>query len=353
MAGVAVLNSLAWGLLTPTFQVPDEPSHTSYVQDLAERGELPRADPGVPDRTSDELAVIARAQTRRRSTSTRSGRPNWSRQQDRELDAALATRPPTENQGALGNLRDYPPLYYGAMVPFYAATHALGGSTLDAVAVMRIVGALLAGATVLALLAFLRELFPERPLLSTGIALVCAYQPVFTWIQAGVNPDALLIPLGATLFWLVARAWRRGLTVRVAAGLGLVFAAAVLTKIAALGLAPGFLAALAVLVWRRQERRLAPALAGLLGPVVPLALYGLVNTLVWERTLVPGGVEAAASSQPAPAGASGFASYLWQYALPPVGPMTDFFHVAWTPKDLWTPLWVGRFGWFDYGFQPG
>ena len=45
VAGVAVLNSLAWGLLTPTFQVPDEPFHTSYVQDLAEHGEPPRADP--------------------------------------------------------------------------------------------------------------------------------------------------------------------------------------------------------------------------------------------------------------------------------------------------------------------
>ena len=32
--------------------------------------------------------------------------------------------------------------------------------------------------------------------------------------------------------------------------------------------------------------------------------------------------------------------------------MTDFFHVGWTPKDFWTPLFVGRFGWFDYGFPP-
>ena len=45
-----------------------------------------------------------------------------------------------------------------------------------------------------------------------------------------------------------------------------------------------------------------------------------------------------------------FWAYLWQYVLPPVGSMTDFFHVGWTPKDFWTPLWVGRFGWFDYQF---
>ena len=34
--------------------------------------------------------------------------------------------------------------------------------------------------------------------------------------------------------------------------------------------------------------------------------------------------------------------------LPRAGSMTDFFHVGWTPKDFWTPLFVGRFGWFDY-----
>ena len=30
--------------------------------------------------------------------------------------------------------------------------------------------------------------------------------------------------------------------------------------------------------------------------------------------------------------------------------MTDFFRVGWTPKDFWTPLFVGRLGWMDYQF---
>ena len=30
--------------------------------------------------------------------------------------------------------------------------------------------------------------------------------------------------------------------------------------------------------------------------------------------------------------------------------MTDFFHVPWTVKDLWVPMWVGKFGWYDYQF---
>ena len=76
---------------------------------------------------------------------------------------------------------------------------------------MRAQGALLAIITVLALLALLRELWPDRPLLTGGVALICAFQPVFTWISGGVNPDGMLIALGAVLFWLFARAFRRGL----------------------------------------------------------------------------------------------------------------------------------------------
>ena len=74
--------------------------------------------------------------------------------------------------------------------------------------------------------------------------------------------------------------------------------------------------------------------------------------LVWNLPIVPGAVgdAAAAPTGRGTAGASSFATYLWQYFLPRTGSMTDFFHVAWTPKDFWTPLFVGRFGWFDYGF---
>jgi hypothetical protein len=352
-AAVAVLNSLAWELLTPTFQIPDEPFHLSYVQDLAEHGEPPDPRPGVPDRFSEELGLIVRASALGPINFNPVGRPNWSPQQDREVDAGLARKPSPDNPGAIPGLRDYPPLYYAAMVPVYEATHAAGGSTLDAISLIRIVGSLLAGVTVLALVAFLRELFPGRDVLVAGVALIVAYQPVFTWIQGGVTPDALLIPLGAVLFWLFARAWNRGLSVRTAAGMGLAVAASVLTKLSALGLVVGLALGLALLVWRhRGGRWRAQALAGIVSAAVPFGVYGLVNTLVWDRTLVPAGVSAAASgpSGPAPPNVSGFWAYLWQYVLPPVGSMTDFFHVGWTPKDFWTPLWVGRFGWFDYQF---
>ena len=37
--GVALLNAVAWGLITPLFQVPDEAGHVAYVQRIAETGQ--------------------------------------------------------------------------------------------------------------------------------------------------------------------------------------------------------------------------------------------------------------------------------------------------------------------------
>ena len=351
VALVAGVNALAWGFLTPTFQTPDEPYHVSYVQDLAEHGKPPRA---ARDSMSSELYAIQGGAAVGDINFNPFGRGYWSPDADRRLAQVLAKTPSTDNKGANANVRDYPPAYYASLVPAYAVTHAAGGSTLDALTWMRALGALLAMVTVVALLAMLRELFPDRPLLTAGATLLCAFQPVFTWISGGVNPDAGLIPVGAVLFWLLARAHRRGLTTPLAGAIGVTVAVAGLVKLSGFGLAPGAALGVALLLWRNAPTgRLRPALAAVAGVGIPIAVYALLVTAVWHFPLLPGTVGEVASS-PSPTGVkgtSGFASYLWEYVLPRIGSMTDFFHVRWTPKDFWTPLFVGRFGWFDYGFS--
>ena len=186
------------------------------------------------------------------------------------------------------------------------------------------------------------------------MALICAFQPVFTWIAGGVNPDGMLIAFGAVLFWLFARAFRRGLDVRTAVAIGLVLALMGLTKISALGFLPGTVLGIGLLLWRRTPPGgwFRPALAAALAAGLPVLVYTIVNRVVWGRSIIPGGIGAAARG---PDGkkteeASSFLTYLWQYVFPKVGSMTDFFQVGWTPKDFWTPLFVGRFGWMDYQF---
>lgn len=350
VALVAGLNSLAWGLLVPSIQIPDEHFHLSYVQDLAVHHRPPAA---YVDELSQELNVIVGGAAVGDINFNPVGRGHWSPDADQKLDRELAAKPTTDNKGASINLRDYPPAYYATLLPAYWIVHAAGGSTLDALTFMRAQGALLAIVTALALLALLRELFPTRPLLTGGVALICAFQPVFTWISGGVNPDGMLIALGAVLFWLFARAFNRGLDVRLAVAIGLVLALSGLTKISALGFLPGTVLGIGLLLWRRAPAgRLRPALAAALAAGLPVLVYTVVNRVVWGRSIIPAGIGAAARGNTGHSAeqASSFITYLWQYVLPPIGSMTDFFRVGWTPKDFWTPLFVGRFGWFDYQF---
>ena len=294
VALVAGFNALAWGMLTPVFQTPDETFHTSYVQDLAEHGKPPRA---AKDGLSQEMyAIIDGAQVGAINFNP-FGRGRWSPDAEARLDKVLASKPNPDNPRASANVRDYPPAYYGGLVPAYVVTHAAGGSTLDALTFMRAIGALFAMITVLALLAMLRELFPDRPLLTGGVALIVGFQPVFTWISGGVNPDAALIPTGAVLFWLIVRAQRRGLTVPLAAGIGLVAALAGLIKLAGLGLVPGAALAVVLLLWKNAPAgRLRPALAAAAGFGIPALIYLVLMGLVWNLPIVPNAVGDAAAA---------------------------------------------------------
>ena len=353
VAGVAVLNAFAWSLLTPVFQVPDEPAHTSYVQDLAVKHSAPRA--GESSNYSPDLIATLIPSAAGSLNFNPFGRTIWDKQIAKDSVAPLYADPPPSqrNVGSYGPVADYPPLYYLTLVPAYSATHALGGSTLAAVTVMRGVSALYAGVTMLALFALLSELFPRRRRLVIAVAVICAYQPVFVWISGGINPDGALIALGTIMFWLFARAFRRGLTPWLAAALGLAMVAAPLVQIRGLGLAPGWAVGVLALLWLRSApgTRLRNALAVALPAAIPLVLYEVVNVLIWDRPLIPGGVSAAAGAG-APAGrdVTGFPTFVWQYFFPKLGGMTDFFGVTWTVQDLWVPMWVGKFGWYDYQF---
>ena len=225
------------------------------------------------------------------------GRTIWDKQIAEDSVAPLYADPPPSqrNVGSYGPVADYPPLYYLTLAPAYSATHALGGSTLAAVTVMRGVSALYAGVTMLALFAMLSELFPRRRRLVIAVAVICAYQPVFVWISGGINPDGALIALGTTMFWLFARAFRRGSPpARRCAGIGHGGRTAV--QIRGLGSCPaGRSGGWCCCGYERPGMRAAQRLGGRAPGAIPLVLYDVVNVLIWDRPLIPGGVSAASS----------------------------------------------------------
>ena len=133
---VAVLNAAAWAVITPPFQVPDEPAHVGYVQYLAETGRLPALTLGVDFSDELERAVWS-------VPFSTEGDPTWNPARSaliaEMLDRPLGRVDPLTAGYASGN----PPLYYALLtLPYHATASA---TLLDRLIAMRLISALMTG----------------------------------------------------------------------------------------------------------------------------------------------------------------------------------------------------------------
>jgi 4-amino-4-deoxy-L-arabinose transferase-like glycosyltransferase len=227
---------------------------------------------------------------------------------------------------------------------------------------MRVLSALLCALTVVFVYLFLRELFPQ-PWTWTMGALAVAFQPLFGFIGSGVTPDTLLFATSAALFWLLARAFHRGLTPRLGAGIGVVLVLGMLAKLNFLALVPGAALGIALLVWRERRspalRRAATGAALACAIVVAVsATYVALNETLWNRAAWGGGLSVAAKAATRSGAAPGDPntlnnqlSYTWQLYLPRLPFMNRQF-AGFPPWDLWFKGLIGRFGWLDTTFEP-
>ena len=265
----------------------------------------------------------------------------------------LATDPGSVSERGAAYAANNPPLYYALA----AGAYHLGGwgDLLDRIMFMRLLSAVLAALTVVFVFAFVRELLPSTPWAWPVGALVVAFQPVFAFMGGGVNNDNLVYTAGAALLWLLARSFRHGLTLRRAAGLGLVLCAGLLAKGSTYGLLPGTAVALAVMAHRagRAQWRHSLAAFGLCFGIalVPFAAWIAYGALAAGRT-------AATASSGFSAGVlslRGGLSYVWQFWLPRLGFLQDWFakgHPEYPVWDTYIRAFAGRFGWFHFRFAP-
>jgi 4-amino-4-deoxy-L-arabinose transferase-like glycosyltransferase len=341
---VAILNAAAWSIVTPPFQVPDEQSHYAYTEFLAEHGRPPG--PAQQDLYSRSQA-IAMEDLRFGPVQFRPANVGvWSAPEQAQLQRDLhAERERAGGNGGAKTVGGEPPLYYALQtIPYRIAG---GGTVLDRLALMRLLSALLAGATVLFVFLFLREALPGAPWAWTVGALGVAFQPLFAFISGGVNSDALLYAASAAAFFLLARAFRRGLTAPLAVAAGAAMAVGLLTKFNAMGLVPG--AALGLLVVAaRQEGGLRtlrlPALA-LAVAAAPTLLEMALNVAVWDRAAVGASASSFALGGIHPT-LLGALSYDWQFYFIPLpgqrAPIGGF-----PVMESWIRGFVGLFGWVD------
>ncbi len=342
---IACVNAVCWSILTPPFQVPDEPAHFAYTRQLAENRQLPTSS-SFSFSAEEEAALTdlhqpeVRRQPQNPTISTQA-------EQDR-LHEDLARDPSRRGTGAAGGAATDPPLYYLLQVIPYELGSP--GTILDQLALMRLLSALLAGLTALFVFLFIRETLPGVPWAWTVGGLGVALAPMLGFMSGAVSPDAMLATVSAVIFYLLARAFRRGLTRTLAVAIGAMTAVGLLTKINFIGLIPGVLLGLIVLTVRAAHsgRRDALRQLGLALAIAasPACVYILVQALSNRPAL---GV-LSETTRPSLNSLPSEISYVWQYYLPHLPGMSNLFPGLSIPRQVWFAKVVGFYGWADTPF---
>jgi 4-amino-4-deoxy-L-arabinose transferase-like glycosyltransferase len=349
-AAIACVNSIAWSIVTPPFQVPDEPSHVAYVKQLVDEGRLPTHAGGL---SYEEQVALEDLQLQ-----VVAERPQYqtisSRAQERKLehDLHLVAHVPSAGRENAGVATSQPPLYY--LLEAIPYSIGLSGTLLDRIELMRLLSAVMGGLTALFTCLFLRELLARERWAWTAGGLCVALVPLLGFMSGAVNPDAMLFAVTAALFYCLARAFRRGLTRPAAISLGVLTAIGFATKLNFVGVAPGVLLGLIVLSVRAARTlgrtayfSLALALAIAISPA---AAYVIAHVASGAPAL--GIVSSALSDSGAHGSPWGEASYIWQLYLPRLPGMPRDFAGLQTARQLWFNGYVGLLGWLDTTF-PG
>jgi hypothetical protein len=344
---VACINAVCWSIITPPFQVPDEPTHFAYTQQLAENHELPTSDESTfsPEEKSvlndlNQYNVRQSPETHTISTAA----------EQRHLQETLDEHLSRNGEGGVGGSYADPPLYYLLETLPYGL--ASSGTLLDQLEAMRLLSALMAGFTALFIFLFVREALPRVRWAWTVGGLGVAFTPLLGFISGAVTPEAMLVTVSAAVFYVLARAFRHGFTKNLAIAIGIVIAVGTLTKLNFLGLVPGILLGLIILTIR-AARTLGRTAYGYLGLALAIALapalfYIFLNLLSGHPLL--GTVSTTLKLNGAHGSILTKISYVWQLYLPRLPGMTNYFPGLATTRELWFNRIVGYYGWLDTTF---
>lgn len=250
-----IVLGVIYSLVTPVLEASDEFKHYPYIQYVQTRHKLPVLDPETC-RESPEACPWKQD----------GGQPPAYY----ALMAAVTSRIDTSDLPELRRLNKHAFIGDpGQICNKNLIIHRPGrerfpwqGAVL-AIHLIRFVTLLFGAGTVGLTYLLARELFPERPSLALGATALTAFNPMFLFVSASVNNDALAILIGNLVLLMMVKIgdWRAEvgrwrLTWQVAL-LGLVIGLGLLTKLSLLGLIPLALLLVAIRT-RRQYSQASP-----------------------------------------------------------------------------------------------
>jgi Predicted membrane protein (DUF2142) len=344
---IALLNACAWSIITPLFQGKDEIDHFAYVARLAEAHALPEKENGEePYSTEERQLMSALHYYEVRFTPFRPSLSSTAEQHALAEEAAAGGS--LKTTGEAGRVTTEAPLYYAIeVIPYYLG----GANPLTKLELMRLFGGLFAALTALFSFFFLRELLPRVPWAATAGAACVALQPLLGFMSGSLNPDVMLFTVSAAVLLCLARAFRRGLSPRLAIALGVLIIVGFLTKLNFIGFAFGVFVGMAVLAVREARRHgrrglQAPAITAGIG-LAPVALYMLHN-IVSGQSPIKAVIEDTGHLTPTMVLRE--LSYTWQMFMPRLPGMTQYFKGMFPLREVWFDRSVGLYGWMDTMF---
>ncbi|MCC7354663.1 MAG: DUF2142 domain-containing protein [Anaerolineae bacterium] len=252
LAAIALVQGLAYSLVVPLWQAPDEPGHFEYARLMSDLGRVPATSDVSLPLQREIISSLAQADFWR-----------FTRQQELvSLPASFADDPFLRRAGR--QVGRQPFAYY--IIP------ALGFRLTSDVNVQarlaRYYSVVLSALTVVAAGWMAREIFAADLLLAVGVPMTLALAPMFAYAGSAVNNDSLA-NLASALTWLaLAVVFRRDAS---RGRIALVVMAALLafaSKRTTLFLAPTLVAAIPLYLWAQGWRparrtRVAFALVGI------------------------------------------------------------------------------------------
>jgi Predicted membrane protein (DUF2142) len=316
LLAMATIQVVAWILVLPAFQGPDEEAHFAYVQYLAETGKTPHRYAGSGWNQSTEEAEAIKWADLLVLRGVLAARPGWTdaaEQRWREVEASLPDEASSNGDGP-NPAGQNPPLYYALeTIPYHLSP---GGSFFNRFYMTRFASGLLYVAAVAFMWLIASELFRAvwARTLATGIF---ALHPKLAMLGAVVNPDILLVLTWTAFIYVGLRILRHGLTLRRLIGAGAAVAGSVLTHGRGLAILPALLVLLGIayLRWRPPVRKTLLVLAVVLGiAAVGLGIAGVFTSGVSGEDAAYGGLLGWMDDRSF--NIRQFLSYLWQFYLP-------------------------------------
>jgi hypothetical protein len=357
IALVAFANAGTWALITPAFNAPDEPDHFAYGQYLATTGHAPARTPDVRPAFSADQTLAMNAVDIYGQSSSPIGRPPWLTAQQRAAERlrASVSHPSDNGGGATPAASPHPPGYYALTALAYELVRSQ--SVFSQLTAMRLVSALLGALVAACAFGIVRELLPRQPVAAVAAGLLVAFHPMFSFMAGAINNDNGINAAGALSLYLLIRGLRRGLSWRLALGLGATLAVAPLMKKTGYEIYPPAALGIAGMVWRHHRLRDTRAWAALVGAFV--AVQG-GWALVLQPIVYPSTIAGQHVAPPTAAVSSAltlaehmpgrFGVYLWELFLPKLSFMGELFPPGWPFYQVYVQRGWASFGWYTFDF---